>query len=138
MPHRSPEKYFLSNTRWSKAMIIWIILVNISGSASSETLGWFRWLLITALDKINQVFSTMLVVGKILKSCQCVFGISHGPSFEQIWIHFTKKIFYAKFGWIWASGSGEDKLWKVYDNDDDGQQTNFQKKYSLKFWAQVI
>ena len=54
----------------------------------------------------------------------------------------------AKFGWNQPSGSGEeDKIWKVYDDDNDddngdGQRTNFDKKSSsLSFglrWAKKI
>ena len=31
-----------------------------------------------------------------------------GPSFEKMWIPFTKRGFCAKFGWNWPSGSGQE------------------------------
>ena len=48
---------------------------------------------------------------------------------------------YAKFGWNWLSGSGEEdknvkSLRKLY-NDNDGQRTNYDKKSSLEPSAQV-
>ena len=43
----------------------------------------------------------------------------------------------AKFGENWPNGSGEDENVKDYNNNDDGQWINFDKKGSLEPSAQV-
>ena len=52
---------------------------------------------------------------------------------------------YAKFGWNWPTRFGEDKMLKVYANDDnalndynkDGLRTNFDQKTLLEPLAQA-
>lgn len=77
---------------------------------------------------------------RFFKSCQCIFTMSllspierwTGPSFEQTWIPFHPRM-------LLSTSWEEDKMWKVYDDDDnvnndDGQCTNFDQKIRLS-WA---
>ena len=59
-------------------------------------------------------------------------------NFEHSWISFTKRCFVPS---LVESGpvvqEKKMKMWKVYNNDDDGQRINFNQKSSLEPLAQV-
>lgn len=85
-----------------------------------------------------------LVLEKVLKYPNCIFTLfklsplwkESGSSFKQ-----TPRVFCAKFGWYWQSGSGEevksDKLWWWQQRRQQQQQTDFNQKSSLESLAQV-
>ena len=61
-----------------------------------------------------------------------------GPSFEQTWIPFTQGCFVPSLVEIGPVVLEKKmKLWKVYDNDNDGERTHFDQKSLLKPSAQI-